>query len=224
VSSSGARAGRRPGPIYAIADVERLGAARLPAAVAELAAAGIATIQIRAKRLADRELGRVVVESRRALEGWTGELWIDDRVDVARLYSCSGVHLGQSDLPASAARALLDEACAIGVSTHDEAQLAAADRDAAADWVAFGPIFATATKQRPDPVVGLERLRAARARTAKPLIAIGGIDASNLEAVLAAGADSAAVISALGTSNLGAAAGRLLTLARAALEARCASS
>lgn len=221
MSSRGDRQGRHPGPIYAIADVERLGAAKLPGAIAAMAAAGIETIQIRAKRASDRELARLAHESLRALDGWSGELWIDDRADLALLCGFAGVHLGQRDLAASVARALLPPECAIGVSTHDEEQLERADDDAAADWLALGPIFATGSKDDPDPVVGLERLRACRARTRKPLIAIGGIDEERVASVLVAGADSAAVLSALCGADVGAASRRLVERAQ---EARCASS
>jgi thiamine-phosphate pyrophosphorylase len=107
------------------------------------------------------------------------------------------VHLGRSDLPAATARRLLPSAVRIGVSTHDEAQIAEADRDPAADWIAFGPVFATRSKRNPDPVVGLDGLRAMRSRTAKPLIAIGGVQLADVASVLAAGADGVAVISAV---------------------------
>ena len=220
--TSAPRSGRRPGPIYAIADVERLGAARTPSAVAAMAEAGIETIQLRAKRATDRELARLSEECLSALAGWRGELWIDDRVDFARIFGFSGVHLGQRDLEARVARGLLPEDRAIGVSTHSETQLAAADADPSADWIALGPIFETKSKENPDPVVGLDRLRGCRARTAKPLVAIGGIELDNLSAVLEAGADAVAVISALGTGGeVGAASRALVARAR---EARCASS
>lgn len=215
------RQGRRPGPIYAIADVQRLGAAQVPRAVAAMASAGILTIQIRAKRLADRELAQVARETLGALKGWPGALWIDDRVDLARLYPFAGVHLGQRDLEARVARELLGEDCALGVSTHDEGQLAEADADSAADWLALGPIFATSSKEAPDPVVGLARLRACRATTSKPLVAIGGIDERNLASVFAAGADSVAVLSAVCDGEIAPAARRLVERAE---EARCASS
>jgi thiamine-phosphate pyrophosphorylase len=110
----------------------------------------------------------------------------------------------------------LPAATAIGRSTHDEAQLARADRDPDADWLAIGPIFATTTKADPDPVVGLERLAAMRPRTAKPLIAIGGIEERNIARVLASGADSAAVLSAICDGDVGANCRRLLAAARSA--------
>ena len=87
--------------------------------------------------------------------------------------------------------------CLIGRSTHDLAQAEAAEADACVDVIAFGPIFATRSKDRPDPVVGLEALSAVRRRVTKPLVAIGGIDAGNLAQVLAAGADTVAVLGAV---------------------------
>ncbi|HUF78317.1 MAG TPA: thiamine phosphate synthase, partial [Thermoanaerobaculia bacterium] len=92
-------------------------------------------------------------------------------------------------------------------------ELLAADRDPEVDVIAVGPVFATASKDRPDPVVGLELVRWARSATAKPLVAIGGIDASNVAAVLAAGADAAAVLSAVSTGDVEAAARRLVEAA-----------
>jgi thiamine-phosphate pyrophosphorylase len=89
------------------------------------------------------------------------------------------------------------------MSTHDEGQLGEADREPAVDWVALGPIFPTRSKRNPDPTVGLERLREARRLTAKPLIAIGGIDLANVAAVLEAGADSAALLQAVSSGDIG---------------------
>jgi len=133
----------------------------------------------------------------RAVEGSGVTLWVDDRVDVAALLPVGGVHLGQSDLPPSAARALLPSATLIGASTHDLAQLAAAAADVAVDVIAVGPVFPTRSKAAPDPVVGLDGVREARRFTGKPLVAIGGIDETNLAAVLAAGADAVAVLAAV---------------------------
>lgn len=192
-----AGAALRPGRIYAIADAEALAPRGLAEGALAMAQAGIMTIQLRAKRLSDDFFYVEAERCVRALAGWPGTLWIDDRVDLARMLPFSGVHLGRTDLPPAAARRLLAPAQAIGASTHDAAQLAAAERESAVDWVALGPIFATASKRDPDPVVGLDGLREGRAQTAKPLIAIGGLDLANVAAALAAGADSVAVLSAV---------------------------
>lgn len=205
----------RPGPLYAIADLVALGASALPEAAAAMAEAGVSWIQVRAKApgLADRELYRLAEACARRLEGSGAELWMDDRADVAALLPFSGVHLGQEDLPPAAARRTVGEAAWIGLSTHDEGQVAAAEADPEVDVVAFGPVFATTGKERPDPVVGLEGLRRARALTAKPLVAIGGISAGNLPAVLAAGADAAAVLGAVCRGDVRANCRRLLAVA-----------
>ncbi len=187
----------RPGRIYAIADAEALAPRSLAESARIMAQSGITTIQLRAKRLDDELLFAEAERCLRWLEDWPGSLWIDDRVDLAMLLPFAGVHLGRLDLPAAAARRLLPPTVRIGVSTHDEEQLALADRESAADWVALGPIFATRSKRDPDPVVGLARLRELRSRTSKPLIAIGGVQRADVAAVLAAGADAVAVISAV---------------------------
>ena len=192
-----AGAAPRPGRIYAIADADALAPRTLSASAATMADAGILTIQLRAKSLPDDLLFAETERCLRQLEGWPGTLWIDDRVDLAMLLPLAGVHLGRRDLAAATARRLLAPTVRIGVSTHDENQLAEADRDAAADWVALGPIYATQSKRDPDPVVGLVRLRELRRRTSKPLVAIGGIEQASIAAVLEAGADSVALIRAV---------------------------
>jgi thiamine-phosphate pyrophosphorylase len=197
-------------PVYAIADAEALGTTPLPAAVAAMAEAGVGWIQIRAKRLSGRELFQAVEASCRALEGSDAALWIDDRVDLAALFPVHGVHVGQTDMPPAAVRKVVGDGLWIGQSTHDEAQLAAADADSCVDVIAVGPIFATASKERPDPVVGLPFVHHARARTAKPLVAIGGIDAGNAAEVLAAGADAVVVLGALCRGDVKAECRRLL--------------
>jgi thiamine-phosphate pyrophosphorylase len=124
---------------------------------------------------------------------------INDRADIAGLLS-AGVHLGQEDLAPPDARRIAGGGRVIGFSTHNEQQF----RDALAepiDYVAFGPIFGTASKERADPVVGVEKLRSLRPLTGRPLVAIGGITRVNGQAVLAAGADSVAVIGDLFPAN-----------------------
>lgn len=187
----------RPGPVYGIADAAALGAMSPAAAAAAMARGGVRWVQLRAKAAADAELHDMARACARALEGTGALLWIDDRPDVAAMVGAAGVHLGQEDLPPAAARRVVGGGVWIGRSTHDRDQVAEADRDPDVDVIAVGPVFATASKERPDPVVGLPLVAWARRATKKPLVAIGGIDASNLASVLAAGADAAAVISAV---------------------------
>jgi thiamine-phosphate pyrophosphorylase len=117
---------------------------------------------------------------------------INDRADIAILLD-SALHLGQDDLPPADARRIMPPHRIIGFSTHNADQLRAADREPV-DYLAVGPIFATASKQNPDPVVGLDQLRTLRALTQKPLVAIGGITRHTAVSVLEAGADSVAII------------------------------
>lgn len=210
---------RRPalGPIYGIADADLLsGRERLIAAVAAMAEAGVRTIQIRGKRLDGRQWHSAVEGCCRAASGSGAQLWVDDRADVAALFPVAGLHLGQRDLPPALARRTVGDSPWIGLSTHNERQLLAADADPAVDVIAVGPIFETAGKADPDPVVGLDFLRWARARTAKPLAAIGGIDAERVAAVLRAGADAAVALGAICRGDVGSNCRRLLAAAAVA--------
>lgn len=124
-------------------------------------------------------------------------LIINDRLDVALALGAPGVHLGQDDLPPDAARKLLGATAIIGYSTHNVSQAIAA-ATLPVDYIAIGPIFQTGTKANPDPVVGLEGLRAVRkAIGSKHLVAIGGITEENAASAIDAGADSVALISGL---------------------------
>ena len=107
-----------------------------------------------------------------------------------------GVHVGQQDTSVERARRIVGFKRWVGISTHTLSQVSEADKTSA-DYIAIGPIFRTLTKTDADPVVGLEKLRAARDATAKPLVAIGGITLTGAQEVLEAGADSLAVIGAL---------------------------
>jgi thiamine-phosphate pyrophosphorylase len=119
-------------------------------------------------------------------------LVVNDRADIAALMGAV-LHLGQDDLPPSAARKVVGPTAIIGFSTHNELQLRAAAQEPV-DYLALGPIFGTVSKQNPDPVVGVEQLRRLRKLTTRPLVGIGGITRANAREVLAAGADSVAII------------------------------
>ncbi len=217
------------GTVYAIADAEALAPRPLPEAVAEMAAAGIRWIQVRGKKLSGEQWYRNLEACCRALEGSGAELWVDDRADLAALFPVAGLHLGQADLPPAAARRLVGHGVRIGLSTHDEEQLRAADEDPEVDVIAVGPVFPTTGKERPGPVVGLEFVRRARALlgpSRKPLVAIGGIGAGNLGAVLDAGADAAAVLGAVcrGPAGRGNNIGASCRLLLEASVRRCAST
>ncbi len=154
--------------------------------------AGVRILQFRHKGFFSREAfedARMIAELCRN----AGALFVvNDRADIAALLN-AGLHLGQDDLAPRDARKLLPPPSIIGFSTHNEPQL----RDAGlepVDYLAIGPIFQTASKENPDPIVGVERLRSLRAITKKPLVAIGGITRATAVSVLQAGADSVAII------------------------------
>jgi thiamine-phosphate pyrophosphorylase len=155
---------------------------------------GAQILQLRRKGHFGREMfetaGRLATLCRQA-----GALFVlNDRADLAALLDAA-VHLGQEDLTPEQARRVMGSAV-IGYSTHNEAQLRSSNEQPA-DYVALGPIFQTASKRNPDPVVGVQVLKHLRSLTERPLVAIGGITLENAASVLRAGADSVAVIGGL---------------------------
>jgi len=124
------------------------------------------------------------------------KLIMNDRADLCLVAEFDGVHVGQDDLLPESVRGIIGGGRWLGVSTHNPEQVREADLTSA-DYVAIGPVFSTSSKNRADPVVGLEGVRRARQLTRKPLVAIGGITRANAASVIEAGADSVAVISDL---------------------------
>jgi thiamine-phosphate pyrophosphorylase len=186
--------------LYAILDVSCFAPPlRTTAAIVEfardLAAGGVKLFQYRNKGGNTREMLSHAREIRRVL-GNELKLIMNDRADICIAAGYDGVHVGQDDLSPQGARMVIGDQRILGVSTHNVQQVREGD-GGPADYVAFGPIFATASKRHADPVVGLEGLREARKLTKKPLVAIGGVTRLNVQSVLEAGADSAAVISEL---------------------------
>lgn len=158
----------------------------------KLADAGVQIIQLRDKRGSSRRIHDEVRELM-ILQARGVRIIVNDRPDIAAIAGASGVHVGQDDLPVEEARKICKPPLWVGVSTHNLNQFREAEASSA-DYIAIGPVFPTGTKENPDPVVGLELLRAARQLTRKPLVAIGGITIESAAEVYAAGADSVAVI------------------------------
>ena len=182
--------------LYAIIDPAQ-SSGRSPIEVAAaLLAAGVRLIQLRDKNASSGELYESAQRVAKCVRKVGGIFIVNDRADVARAVDADGVHVGQDDLPVESARALVGPGKLVGYSTHVLEQVRQADRSTA-DYIAFGPIFPTVSKQNPDAVVGLAGLREARKATRKPLVAIGGITLENARAVIEAGADSVAVIRGL---------------------------
>jgi thiamine-phosphate pyrophosphorylase len=161
----------------------------------KLAAAGVELIQLRAKQVPARQFQEIATALiAAALKN--ARIIINDRPDIASITHAAGVHVGQEDLPVEAARKLCPTPRWVGISTHNLEQIRAA-LSTSADYIAVGPIYPTTTKQNPDPVVGLDLIRAAKKLTRKPIVAIGGVTITSAAAVFQAGADSVAIISDL---------------------------
>ena len=181
--------------LYAI--VDPLDTGRTPADLAcAYLAGGARLLQLRLKGVSSRALYSEAVRIR-AMTRDAGALFVvNDRPDVAAAVEADGVHLGQDDVPVAVARAVLGPDRFIGVSTHD-ADEARAALDAGADYLGVGPVYDTTSKVGALPARGFELVRAVRALTDRPLVAIGGIDATSARAVRDAGADAIAMIGAL---------------------------
>ncbi|MFN2501907.1 MAG: thiamine phosphate synthase [Pyrinomonadaceae bacterium] len=178
--------------IYPITDVYLSGLSHAEQ-VRNLIERGARMIQLRDKRASAGEFYHAALEAISAA-AHDVKIIINDRVDIAMAVGAHGVHLGQDDMPPERARWLLGSGSIIGYSTHNVHRAAAASR-LPVDYIAAGPIFTTLTKEQPDEPIGLEGLSAVRNAIGDiPLVAIGGIGAVTVSSVLAAGADSAAMI------------------------------
>ena len=164
-------------------------------AAGELVAGRVTLLQYRNKSGNARLMLEQTRELKRCLPT-SVKLIMNDRADLCLAAGFDGVHVGQDDLSPEGARAVIGDRLWLGVSTHNPEQLAAADKTTA-DYAAIGPVFSTRSKANPDPVIGLDGVRHARALTRKPLVAIGGITRENCRSVIEAGADAVAVISDL---------------------------
>ena len=168
--------------------------------VERFADGGATLVQLREKRMTALQFYEAAKTALEVARRRGVELIINDRVDIALALGL-GVHLGQDDLPPEAARRLLGNDAIVGYSTHTVEQAVVAAR-LPIDYLAIGPIFATATKENPSPVVGLDGLRAVRTAIGNlPLVAIGGITPASASEALAAGADSVAMISGMWSTH-----------------------
>jgi len=185
--------------LYAVFDPEQTKARATEAVLRALLDAGIEVLQLRVKAMAPGSFFQLARTARTLTDSYDCRLIVNDRVDIALACGADGVHLGQEDLPLAAARKLMGERI-IGISTHDLAQAREAERSGA-DYIGFGPMFGTTTKNTGYSARGLEMLRAIRQEVSLPIVAIGGITEANVTAVWQAGADSAAIISDILTAE-----------------------
>ena len=168
----------------------------------KLLAGGARIVQLRAKDLPAGEFLRLGREIGAECRKYNALFIINDRTDVAVLSGADGVHLGQDDMPINEARKIIGDNKLIGISTHNVAEGLVAAKGGA-DYIGFGPIFKTGTKKDAGVVKGLDGLKAVRRDLSIPVVAIGGINDGNILSVFDAGADAAAVISALaGASDI----------------------
>jgi thiamine-phosphate pyrophosphorylase len=179
--------------LYAIMDPAQIGDREEREVLDAFLDAGIRLIQYRDKKSSAREIFKTSLHFAQRARERECTFIVNDRADVALAVGAAGVHVGQDDLPVELARRVVGTGRWVGYSTHNLTQVREAD-SSSADYIAFGPIFATQSKEKPDPVVGLEGLRRARQATVKPLVAIGGITAENARSVIEAGADAVALI------------------------------
>ncbi len=183
-----------PSPFYAMADTLNRPALSFQRLTQQLCAGGVRLLQLRVKQQPTRDFVSLATAVRRICHDSQCTLIINDRVDVALAVEADGVHLGQEDLPLTAARKIVGGEKIIGVSTHTAQQALTAEQEGA-DYIGFGPLFGTTTKATGYTARGLEQLQEVRQQVHIPIVAIGGITAERAPAVLQAGADAVALIS-----------------------------
>jgi thiamine-phosphate pyrophosphorylase len=198
-------------PLYAILDPEQIKVRAIEEVLRELLRAGVTMLQLRVKSLAAKDFLELAQLVRSETQRQDCRLIVDDRVDIAMACNADGVHLGQDDLPLHAGRKLLGNKI-IGISTHDIEQARQAERGGA-DYIGFGPMFGTTTKDTGLTARGIDMLKQIRAAVTIPIVAIGGITEQNVSQVWQAGANSAAIISdILGAEDI---AGKVARITRA---------
>jgi thiamine-phosphate pyrophosphorylase len=181
-------------PILDTASLQRIGLDPIIASEAFLEA-GTRILQFRHKAFWSREIFAEAEQISKLCQQTGATFILNDRADYAAILG-AGLHIGQDDISPADARRVVGPQAIVGFSTHNPGQMCAA-RTEPVDYVAFGPVFTTGSKERPDPTVGLAGLRAVRTLTERPLVAIGGITRENAQACFDAGANSIAVISDL---------------------------
>jgi thiamine-phosphate pyrophosphorylase len=201
-------------PLYAIFDAEQTKGRSPDVVLRTLLNSGVKVLQLRAKAMSPREFLQLARATRALTQSYGCRFIVNDRVDIALASNADGVHLGQEDLPLHAARKLIGEKI-IGISTHGLEQAREAEQ-CGADYIGFGPMFSTTTKETGYPARGARMLREVREAVSLPIVAIGGITEANVAQVWRAGADSAAIISdILGADDIASKVQRIVALSPA---------
>lgn len=181
--------------LYAILDLGYVAPEKAESVAGDLIRGGADFIQLRGKKQSREELVDLAARLHRLTSNADIPLIINDHVEIARDLPLEGLHLGQDDLGIEAARAIVRRDCWIGKSTHSVSQAIAAVAEGA-DYIGFGPLFATPTKPDYDPI-GTDDVRRVHELVELPIFCIGGIKAENLTTVLAAGAKRVVIVSGL---------------------------
>lgn len=180
--------------LYGILDLGYVPAAEVETMTVALCGGGVDLLQLRAKKAAKSEVEQLARRMQAVMRDFDVPLVINDHADIAAQIACEGVHVGQDDDAVAKAREVTGGACFVGKSTHSLAQAVAAQAEGA-DYIGFGPLYATGTK--PDYIpIGLADIAEAHQRVSLPIFCIGGVNATRLDEVLAAGARRVVVVSA----------------------------
>ncbi|MBI5044136.1 MAG: thiamine phosphate synthase [Nitrospirae bacterium] len=182
--------------LYLITDRNQTGGRLLIDVVKEALAGGVKAVQLREKDLPIRELLRLAEEMRKITKETGAMLFINGRMNAAMAVEADGIHIGQSDLPVDVVRKIVGNRFMIGVSTHNIVEAKEAEKGGA-DFITFGPIYETPSKLKYGKPLGINLLKEARSEVSMPIFAIGGIKLNNIKDIITAGADGAAVISAI---------------------------
>ncbi|MFM7606820.1 MAG: thiamine phosphate synthase [Prosthecobacter sp.] len=180
--------------LYGILDLGYVSAEHVESMTVALCEGGVDLLQLRAKKAAKSEVEQLARRMQSVMRDFDVSLIINDHSDVAAQIACEGVHVGQDDDAVAKAREVTGGACWVGKSTHSLEQAVAAQAEGA-DYIGFGPLYATGTK--PDYVpIGLADIAEVHRRVSRPIFCIGGVNATRLDEILASGARRVVVVSA----------------------------
>ena len=180
--------------LYGILDLGYVSTTKVESMTGLLCQGGVDVLQLRAKKATKSEVESLAKRMQRVLKDFPVPLVINDHADVAAQIACEGIHVGQDDDAVAKAREVTGGACFVGKSTHSLDQAVAAQAEKA-DYIGFGPLYATGTK--PDYVpIGLQNIAEAHERVSLPIFCIGGVNSARLDEVLKAGARRVVVVSA----------------------------
>ena len=183
--------------LYVITDERFLNIFNIFEAVERAILGGATVVQYRAKKKTSREMYEEALLVREATKLHQVPFIVNDRLDLALAVKADGVHVGQEDLPVDVIRQIVGREFIVGLSAHNLDQVREANREKLVDYIGFGPVFPTTTKENPDPVTGIENLCRAVRESELPVVAIGGIFADNVEEVCSCKPSGIAVVRAV---------------------------